>query len=193
MKKKSASAQNQAPEMPETLAPETAEAAPAEAAAEEELVAREIETLRDQLLRLRADFENYRKRTERDRQALAARAAEQLLKALLPVSDHFELGLKAARDHGVNPSVLSGFELVYEQLQNVMRQAGLEPIEAVGRPFDPLCHEAVGQVEKADLPPDTVIEEVRRGYKLGDHVLRPAQVIVNRHEPLPAAESQPSA
>lgn len=145
-----------------------------------EAVSLEIETLKDQMLRLRADFDNYRKRAARERQDQAARAAEDLLRELLPVADHFERGLKTAREHGADPAVIEGFQLIYDQFQGVLRQAGLEPIPAKGQPFNPEFHEAVSHLPSAEVPADVVIEQTRRGYLLGGKLLRAAQVVVSR-------------
>ncbi|HOW97981.1 MAG TPA: nucleotide exchange factor GrpE [Kiritimatiellia bacterium] len=162
-------------------APAAAEAAPAPAGAgEEDVVSREIETLKDQMLRLQADFDNYRKRALRDRQDQSARAAEDLLRALLPVSDHFEMGLKTAREHGADPAVVEGFQLVLDQFQAVLRKAGLEPVPAEGQPFDPAVHEAVSHLPSETVPADAVIEQTRAGYRLGGKLLRAAQVVVSR-------------
>ena len=147
---------------------------------EEEAVSLEIETLKDQMLRLRADFDNYRRRAARDRQDQAARAAEDLLLELLPVADHFEVGLKTARELGAAPDVVEGFQMVFEQFQGVLRQAGLEPIEAEGQLFNPAIHEADSHLPSADAPADVVIEQTRRGYLLGGKLLRAAQVVVSR-------------
>ena len=169
--------------------PAPAAAAPAPAG-EEEVVSREIETLKDQMLRLQADFDNYRKRALRDRQDQAARAAEDLLRELLPVADHFEMGLKTAREHGADPSVVDGFQLVCDQLQAVLRKAGLEPIPAEGQPFNPDLHEAVSHLPSDTAPSDTVIRQTRAGYRLGGKLLRAAQVVVSRG---PAAGPEPEA
>ncbi|MBP7830970.1 MAG: nucleotide exchange factor GrpE [Kiritimatiellae bacterium] len=165
-----------APAAGEKPAPGAAEPAPGE----EEVVSREIETLKDQMLRLQADFDNYRKRSARERQEQAARAAEDLLRDLLPVADHFEMGLKTAREHGADPSVVDGFQLVCDQLQAVMRKAGLEPIAADGQPFNPEVHEAVSHLPSETVPADRVIEQTRAGYRLGGKLLRAAQVVVSR-------------
>jgi len=149
-------------------------------ASEEEAVSLEIETLKDQMLRLRADFDNYRRRAARDRQDQATRAAEDVLLDLLPVADHFEMGLKTAREHGADPAVVEGFQLVYDQLQAVLRRAGLEPIPAEGQPFNPEFHEAVSHPPSAAVPANIVIEQSRRGYLLGGKLLRAAQVVVSR-------------
>ena len=156
---------------PPELAPER-EAEEAEAAAERDL-------LNDRLLRLQADFENFRKRVQREREQLRLTAHSDLLEDLLPVLDHFEMGLANARKHDANPQVLEGFQLVHDQLMGALQRCGLEPIHAEGAVFDPHLHEAITHLPSEEHPADTVITETRRGYRLGDQLLRAAQVVVS--------------
>lgn len=151
-------------------APAPSPPAPAEA---------ELAALRDRLLRLQADFDNFRKRTQRERADTAARANEDLMLALLPVLDHFEIGLKAAAEHGVDPASLDGFRIVRDQLHAALARFGLEPIEAAGKPFDPHQHESVSTMYSDRVPRDEVAEELRRGYRLGSRLLRATQVVVS--------------
>ncbi len=139
----------------------------------------EIAALKDRLLRLQADFDNFRKRTIRDREDTARRAAERLLQDMLPIVDHFELGLDAARQHHVKHSVLEGFEGILKQLQTHLEKAGVTPIETKGVVFDPNCHECVAQIASEEQPESVIIEETRKGYKLGTYLLRASQVIVS--------------
>ena len=135
--------------------------------------------MKDHLLRLQADFDNYRKRTLRDREEMTRRAAEKILKDLLPVADHFELGLQSAHKHHVKHAVLDGFDGVLKQLQAVLEKSGVTPIEAKNQLFDPHNHECVAQIPSEEHPEGVVIEETRRGYKLGHYILRAPQVIVS--------------
>lgn len=145
----------------------------------------ELETLRDRHLRLQADFENFRRRTQRERLEAQTRAHEELLRALLPVLDHFEIGLRSAAEHGADAAVRNGFQLVQDELIRVLERAGLTAVEsAVGQPFDPHLHEAVSHAPSAVHPADTVLQQVRRGYKLGTQLLRPVQVIVSSGAPV---------
>jgi len=137
----------------------------------------ELETLKDRHLRLQADFDNFRKRTQRERSELQVRATEDLVAELLPVLDHFELGLQTAAAASADQAVRDGFQMVYDQLQAVLRKVGVTSFEAAGR-FDPHLHEAVTHVPSPEHPADTVVRQLRRGYKLGDRLLRPAQVVV---------------
>jgi len=158
----------------EAGAPETPEAAP-EAAAEGAEDA--PEAVQDQLLRLQADFANYRKRMDRERHEWAVYAAEQLLKELLPVVDNFDRGLESCQ---ADASVKEGFALVRQQLVGAMEKAGAKAIEdPTGQAFNPHLHEAIAQVPSADVPEGCVVAQTQRGYVLADRLLRPAQVVVS--------------
>ncbi len=131
------------------------------------------------LLRLQADFENFRKRISRERDEWYQNANEELIIALLPVLDHFEMGLHTAEKHRVDQSVIDGFRMVYSQLEQTLSTFRLEPIDADGKDFDPHQHEAITYVPSEEHPVDTVIAQTRRGYKLGEKLIRPAQVVVS--------------
>lgn len=139
----------------------------------------EIAALKDRLLRLQADFDNFRKRTIRDREDMARRAAERLLQDLIPIVDHLELGLEAARLHHIKHSVIEGFEGILKQLKTNLEKSGVVPIETKGQLFDPNYHECVAQIPSEEHPESIIIEETRKGYKLGNYVLRASQVIVS--------------
>jgi len=139
----------------------------------------EIASLKDRLLRLQADFDNFRKRTLRDREDMARRAAERLLQDLLPIVDHFELGLESAKQHHIKHSVIEGFDGILKQFKTNLEKAGVTPIETKGQIFDPNCHECVTQIASEEHPEGCIIEETRKGYKLGTYVLRASQVIVS--------------
>jgi len=146
-------------------------------AAEDELASavRERDEYLDRLQRLKAEFDNYRKRAARDLESFAARANEQLVKELLPIVDDLERALDAAAEQ-TEARLEEGVRLVHRSLFELLRKHGLEEIEAEGR-FDPHVHEALlAQPSEADE--GTVIEVVQRGYRLGDRVLRPARVVV---------------
>ncbi|HMP75236.1 MAG TPA: nucleotide exchange factor GrpE [Kiritimatiellia bacterium] len=146
----------------------------------------ELETMKDRHLRLQADFDNFRRRMQRERVEAQARASEDLMKALLPVLDHFELGLRSAADHGAEESVRTGFQLVQDELVRVLERSGLAALDAApGTPFDPHQHEALTHAPSAEHPADTVLQQARRGYRLGGQLLRPVQVVVSSG---PAAE-----
>lgn len=155
-------------------------AAEPEPAAEQDPLAElaaERDALRDQLLRARAEFDNYRKRVARDMEQLRKTAAEQLIRDLLPVVDNLERSLAHAPDKD-NP-VVQGVEMVMKQFANVLTARGLEPLPGLGHPFDPNHHEALAQQPSDEHPENHVMMEYERGYKLGDQVLRPARVVVS--------------
>lgn len=137
----------------------------------------QAEDLKDQLLRQRAEFENYRKRTAREVGRIRKTATESIVHDLLPVLDNLELALTHAEDSG--DPIAEGVSMVLKQLIEVLQRSGLETIEALGHPFDPNVHEAVSQVESDDVPKDTIVQELLRGYKLGGQILRPSKVIVS--------------
>ena len=133
----------------------------------------------DQMLRLQADFDNFRKRTLREKAEWYQRANEELIMELLPVLDHFEMGLQTAAEHKSDQAVTSGFKLVHEQLQSVLRKFGVVPIDAEGQKFDPHQHEAMTHLPSDEYEEDKIIVQTRRGYMLGERLLRPAQVVVS--------------
>lgn len=137
----------------------------------------------DALARRQADFDNYRKRTERERQELHNRVVADLARKLLPVVDNLTRALEAERSVETSESpefrhFLHGVELISRQLNDVLDAFGVQPIPAVGERFDPHIHEAVVSEPSDEHEPDTVIEEMTRGYRIGDRLLRPAMVKV---------------
>ena len=150
----------------------------------------ECEALKDRLLRLHAEFDNYRKRTARDAERLRRTAGEAIVLDLLPAVDNLEraLGATNADDAG---SLAEGVKMVLKQICDVLARHGLEPIAAVGEPFDPTVHEALTCVPTTDMPANYVCQEFQRGYRFGDHVVRPAKVAVTTTppEPLEATEN----
>lgn len=162
-------------------APEDAPAAPVEAAPE---TAAEPQpspeaVLQDRLLRLQADFENYRKRMDREKKDWIAFASEKLVLELLPVLDHFELGLADSAKNGAPTAFVEGFQLVCNQLRAALEKTGVQAIDAEGAAFDPHVHEAITHLPSDDVPEGHVVAQTRRGYKLGDKLLRAAQVVVS--------------
>jgi molecular chaperone GrpE len=129
----------------------------------------------EHLQRVAAEFENYRKRAARDQESLVARAAERLVRELLPVLDDLERALQAAEEHE-EAKLEEGVRLVHRQLADALRKEGLEEIPTDGR-FDPHLHEAL-LAQPAEAEAGTVIEVLQKGYRLGDRVLRPARVVV---------------
>ncbi|HEY1159037.1 MAG TPA: nucleotide exchange factor GrpE [Terracidiphilus sp.] len=135
----------------------------------------ERDQLLDRLARLQAEFENARKRAERERLEYRDYAAGSVVEQFLPVVDNFELALKST---GTAHQLRHGVELIVKQMEEILRQLQVVPIPTVGEAFDPRLHEALSAVERDDLPDQHVAEEVRRGYRLRERLLRPALVRV---------------
>jgi molecular chaperone GrpE len=136
----------------------------------------ERDTLVDRLARLQAEFENARKRAAREQQEFRDFATADAIKALLPALDSFERALQAPT---TQPNEFrGGVELIYKQLQDALTKLGVRPVRAKGEPFDPHVHEAIEMVETKDIPDHQVMDELQRGYKLKDRLLRPAMVRV---------------
>src|SRR5687768_12724989 len=146
-----------------------------------EALRREREALQDRLLRTAAEFDNYRKRVDRDRRDQADAAVADALEDLLPIMDNLERALQAPAGDEVD-SYRKGVELIHKQMLDLLRKRGVKFIEAVGADFDPNYHQAVVQEVSAEHRDGEVMEELRRGYTLGDRLLRPAMVKVARRE-----------
>jgi molecular chaperone GrpE len=150
---------------------------PAPALADEIVELRkERDVLHDRLLRQAAEFDNYRKRIDRERRETAQYAAAEVLQDLLPIIDDFERALQT--DVPGAESYRQGLEIMHRALMETLRKRGVTPIEAVGTPFDPQVHQAVSYEEDPQRADGEVTEEFRRGYRLGDRLLRPAMVKV---------------
>lgn len=134
----------------------------------------------ERLLRLAAEFENYKKRVNREFASLIKTANEALITQMLPVLDNFERALNHAKGTDDFDSFRKGVEMIYSQFQDVLKKQGLQPIEAVGKPFDPNYHEAMMQVDSDKHGPDTVVEELEKGYTLNNKVIRHTRVIVSK-------------
>jgi molecular chaperone GrpE len=136
----------------------------------------------EQLVRLAADFENYKKRAAREKQDATKYANESLLLKLIGVLDNFDMAVAAAAnsDDPAAKSLQTGVNMILTQLRNALGEFGLEEIDALGQRFDPNLHEAISQQERADVPEGQVVQQARKGYKLRDRLLRPASVIVSR-------------
>ena len=135
----------------------------------------ERDQLVDRVARLQAEFENARKRAEREKQDFRDYAAASVVEQFLPVLDNFELALKAT---GSTEQLRSGVELIVKQMEEILRTLQVQPVAAVGEAFDPRHHEALGTVEREDLPDQHVAEEIRKGYRLRERLLRPSLVRV---------------
>lgn len=148
----------------------------------EEVLRRERDELQERLLRTAAEFDNYRKRTDRERRELIHAAAADLIEELLPVVDDLERALAATADGGAGSEASdryrSGVELIRRQLLEVLKRRGVEPLDVVGQDFDPTWHESVGYEPANGRRDGEVTTELRRGYRLGDRLLRAAMVRV---------------
>lgn len=170
--------------------PEPSEEGTAEGAVvdpEEALEAVRAEAARnwDLYLRERAELENFRRRMQREKDDLAKFANENLLREFLPVLDNLERALSHARQNEENDDegLLKGVEMILGQFQKVLEKFGVTAVDAVGKPFNPAWHEAMGQMESREHPPNTVIQEMQRGYILNERLLRPALVMVAKAPP----------
>jgi len=139
----------------------------------------ERDALLDRLARLQAEFDNARKRAAREQQEFREFAAAEALKGVLPILDSLERALKAPA--GEAGEFRNGVELIYRQFQDVLQKQGVQPIAAVGQPFDPRVHEAIEVVDTDEVADHHVLEELQRGYKYKDRLLRPAMVRVARN------------
>lgn len=147
---------------------------------EEEKLRAQVADLKDKLLRGQADWDNSRKRILKDKEESVRYSSEALLEKLLPVLDNFEMGMQAAKTATDAKAISQGFEMVLAQFQQVLRDAGVEPVDAMGHAFDPHRHEALGHHDSEEHPEGHVIMQTRKGYKLKDRLLRPASVFVAR-------------
>ncbi len=147
----------------------------------------------DHSKRLKAEYENYKKRAVKERQQMVLWAVEDFVKELLPVLDNFERAINSSRSSQDFSSLLEGIQLVSNQFKSVLERQGLREIEAEGRQFDPYLHEAIMQIESNDYPDNSVVEELQRGYKLKDKILRPSMVKVNKRGDFDKSEKKKSS
>ncbi|MBI5686458.1 MAG: nucleotide exchange factor GrpE [Verrucomicrobia bacterium] len=144
---------------------------------------------KDKCLRTAADFDNFRKRAAREKIETSKYATQQLLGRLLPTIDNFEAALQhadPAAGSAAVQSLIDGLKMTLSQLHSVLRDAGVEVVNAEGQHFDPQLHEAVQHIESDAHPAGKVIQQLRKGYKLSDRLLRPATVVVSKGQPEPA-------
>jgi molecular chaperone GrpE len=136
----------------------------------------------DKFLRAAADLENYRKRVTREKEEIVRYRSEQMVAALLPVLDNMERALEAVREHGPdNAALVEGLQQIRSQFRRVLEEFGLEEVVAgAGHPFDPRLHEAIGHEPSAEHPEGAVVQQLQRGYKLANRLLRPARVTVSK-------------
>ena len=168
---------------PEVVEAETAEPAeePAPEDQEDELAKAKAEAaeMRDQFLRLQAEWDNFRKRTAAERESEKGRASEKLVKDLIPVVDDLERALEHAQQAGDGGSLTGGVEAVTNKFLQILSKHKVEQIKAEGEPFDPMKHQAVGTQPDPTVPEETVVNVYQKGYQMGDRVLRPAMVVTS--------------
>jgi molecular chaperone GrpE len=136
----------------------------------------ERDGLRELLLRRQAEFDNFRKRTERERSEYLQYAGMEMVKDLIPVLDDFE---RAVKSDSASPEYAKGVEMIYGRMYEALKKLGLEPMDATGKPFDPHLHQAIERVETSDSPDHTVLGEFQRGYYFKGKLLRPSMVKVS--------------
>lgn len=139
-----------------------------------------LDETENKMLRTQADFDNFRRRTRLDQEAAQKYRAQSIVSDILPALDNFERALQIEANNEQTKSLLQGMNMVYNQLVQALQNEGVETIKSVGEPFDPHLHQAVMQVEDENFEPNTVVEELQKGYKLKDRVIRPAMVKVNQ-------------
>lgn len=139
----------------------------------------------NQLKRLQAEFENYVKRADKERKEFVVFANENIIKKLLLIVDDFERALEQLKKSGVHETVSKGIEMVAQEFHNILSTEGLKPIDVKGKLFDPYLHEVVTCIVADDCPENTVVEEVQKGYLLGNRVIRFSKVIITKNEQKP--------
>lgn len=139
----------------------------------------DLDRFRDLALRSQADFENYKKRSAREKEEAIKYANSSLLERLIAIVDNFELGLSAARGEGEKSPVFSGMNMVLKQLSDFLAENGLQSIDATGQKFDPNLHEAIAHEPSEEFPEGVVLRQTRRGYRMKDRLLRPSSVVVS--------------
>ena len=149
----------------------------------------ELKEMSEKYLRLYAEFDNYKKRVNKDKEELLKYGQESILYELLTVIDNLELALKHASDE-VSTGLIQGVEITYKELMKTLEKFGLTAVEAEGKTFDPSVHHAMSQVERDDVEENIVVEEYRKGYKLKDKVLRPSLVSVSKKPPEDNGETE---
>lgn len=162
----------------ETTSAQTDDTVQAEDAGVEQL-SKQLDEANTKLLRVQADYDNFRKRTQKEKEELAKYASAKLVENLLPAIDNFDRALAASAASGDYEALAKGLEMIYRQLQGTMEAEGLITMEAVGTPFNPEFHQAVMTVETDEYEDGIVVEELQKGYMLKDKVIRPAMVKVS--------------
>ena len=153
----------------------------------------ELNKYKDIALRSVADLDNYRKRMAREKDDAIRYANASFLERLIPILDNFELGIQAAKAGGNQSAVQDGMMMVFKQLQDFLASCGVETVDATGQHFDPNVHEAIAQEQSAEVAEGYVIRQLRKGYRLKDRLIRPANVVVSKGAPVGADSAMPGA
>ena len=153
----------------------------------------ELNKYKDIALRSVADLDNYRKRMAREKDDAIRYANASFLERLIPILDNFELGLQAAKAGGNQSAVQDGLMMVFKQLQEFLASCGVETVDATGQHFDPNVHEAIAQEQSEQVAEGYVIRQLRKGYRLKDRLIRPANVVVSKGAPVGADSAMPGA
>lgn len=176
-------AENMNDEAPiEEQAPESVEEPSNEGNERIEALEKELAETKDRLLRVAADFENFRKRAKREHEDARVQGREEILRELLGVNDNLERAIEAAGVHAKDEAasaIIEGVQMVQKQFADGLGRFGLEQFSALGKPFDPNFHEAMAQMDSDEYPPGFVIQEYQKGYMLGERLLRAAMVVVS--------------
>ena len=148
-----------------------------------EAITAEVTELRDRYARLQAEWDNYRKRTQAERESERVRASENLVMDLLPLLDDLERAIKHARETGEGGTLTDGVEAIQNKFLQILEKHKVTQIAALGEPFDAMQHQAVGTEENASVPEETVVNVFQQGYKMGERVIRPAMVVTSTGGP----------
>ena len=158
--------------------------------AEYEAYKTETEKQHDQMLRTIAEFDNSRKRTEREKEESLKYALESFVKELIPAVDSIDRAIQSTKESQDFVALAEGVEMIYKSILSILEKRGVTPIQAVNEPFDPMQHEAIMHVESEDVPENNVIEEWQKGYMLHNRVIRPSMVSVSKGKSEQVAESE---
>lgn len=153
----------------------------------------DIKMHQEQYLRTLADMENLRKRTQRDKEELAKFANENILREILPVIDNLERAVDHAEQAETNDGLFEGVQMTLTQFSQLLTKFGVEPVDAIGQPFDPAYHQAMGQLESDEHPVNTVVQQMQKGYQLNNRLLRPAFVMLAKAPTIKETDADDSA
>jgi len=153
----------------------------------------DIKMHQEQYLRTLADMENLRKRTQRDKEELAKFANENILREILPVIDNLERAVDHAEQAETNDGLFEGVQMTLTQFSQLLNKFGVEPVDAIGQPFDPAYHQAMGQLESDEHPVNTVVQQMQKGYQLNNRLLRPAFVMLAKAPTIKETDADDSA